>query len=341
MEIRRKSCYCSRNHGEANEYEFAFARRDQSRSRPARAGRTPLKIWNEGKHNAFTDLIRFQDQWYCVFREGDDHAKGAGKIRVLRSKDGQAWASAALIATDGADLRYPHISITPKGELMIVGGAAVPPTRDPVKDHYSFVSFSKDGATWGAPDRTLDSWQWLWRVRWHEGKAFGVAYCSNATPPRKYEGLLYQSADGKKYERVAAFDIPNPTEATLAFDGDTMLCLQRRDGKPNTAMLGTSKTPYKEWTWKDLGVYFGGPNLIRTPDGTWLASGRMTTSGKPQPVLCQLDVKNAKLTPLVTLPSGGDTSYAGMVWHDDQLWMSYYSSHEGKTSIYLARVRKK
>ena len=42
--------------------------------------------------------------------------------------------------------------------------------------------------------------------------------------------------------------------------------------------------------------------------------------------------------PALTLPSGGDTSYAGMVWHDDFLWMSYYSSHEGGTSIYLAKV---
>ena len=43
--------------------------------------------------------------------------------------------------------------------------------------------------------------------------------------------------------------------------------------------------------------------------------------------------------PVLTLPSGGDTSYAGMVWHDGLLWVSYYSSHEGKTAIYLARVK--
>jgi hypothetical protein len=28
-----------------------------------------------------------------------------------------------------------------------------------------------------------------------------------------------------------------------------------------------------------------------------------------------------------------------MVWHDGLLWVSYYASHEGKTGIYLARVR--
>ena len=300
----------------------------------------PRKIWDKGPHNAFTDLTRFKDQWYCVFREGEGHAKGAGTIRVLRSSDGKDWASVALITQDNVDLRDPHISITPKGQLMIVGGAALPPTRDPVKDHFSFVCFSDDGAKWTPPERTLESWQWLWRVRWHGEHVYGVAYRSNATPPRTYEGLLYRGTDGRKYEKIATFDIPNTTEASVAFDGDTMLCLQRRDGKPNTAMLGTSAPPYKDWTWKDLGAYFGGPHLIRIPDGTWIAVGRMTTTGKAQTVVCELDVKAGKLTPVLTLPSGGDTSYAGLVWHDDQLWISYYSSHEGKSSIYLAKVHK-
>ena len=46
-----------------------------------------------------------------------------------------------------------------------------------------------------------------------------------------------------------------------------------------------------------------------------------------------------KMTKLLKLPSGGDTSYPGLVWHNDLLYMSYYSSHEGKTSIYLAKIK--
>ena len=47
---------------------------------------------------------------------------------------------------------------------------------------------------------------------------------------------------------------------------------------------------------------------------------------------------NEQLIEVLELPSGGDTSYAGMVLKDGILWVSYYSSHEGKTSIYLAKV---
>ena len=73
------------------------------------------------------------------------------------------------------------------------------------------------------------------------------------------------------------------------------------------------------------------------PDGRWLAAGRMSREGKPQTVVARLDLGAGTLTPLVTLPSGGDNGYAGMVWHDGKLWMSYYSSHEGKGSIYRVK----
>jgi len=63
----------------------------------------------------------------------------------------------------------------------------------------------------------------------------------------------------------------------------------------------------------------------RSPAGPRTVVGRLTADGGFDPAL--------------TLPSGGDTSYPGMVWHDGLLWVSYYASHEGKTSIYLARIR--
>jgi hypothetical protein len=300
------------------------------------------KIWDRAPHNAFTDLVRFKGQWVCVFREGLGHAAGAGRIRILLSPDGKKWDSAALLEAEHVDLRDPHLSITPDGRLMLNGGVATPASRRPVKDHYSFVSFSKDGKEWTEPRRILDSWQWLWRVTWHKGTAYGIAYSWDPKipePAAKFRAALYKSPDGLRYEKVMDFALPNATEAALAFDGDRMYCLQRRDGKPNSAQLGTSLPPYKEWTWKDLGGYFGGPAFTKAPDGSWWAAGRQIDKGKPRTVLCRLHVAKGDLSPIVALPSGGDTSYPGMVWHDGELWFSYYSSHEGKTSIYLARYR--
>src|SRR5262245_32568618 len=63
------------------------------------------KIWDKAPHSAFTDLLRWRDRWYCVFREAEGHVGGDGKLRVLESADGKVWQSAALIEEKGIDLR--------------------------------------------------------------------------------------------------------------------------------------------------------------------------------------------------------------------------------------------
>ena len=77
------------------------------------------KIWDAGRHNAFTDLIRFENRWYCSFREADDHVGGDGQLRVLTSIDGETWVSAALLGEPAIDFRDPKLSITADGGLMI------------------------------------------------------------------------------------------------------------------------------------------------------------------------------------------------------------------------------
>ncbi|MHC4205003.1 MAG: hypothetical protein ACYSTT_10165, partial [Planctomycetota bacterium] len=82
------------------------------------------KIWDKAPHNAFTDLVRWKDAFYCAFREGRGHASTDGRIRILESKEADTWDSTALISLDGYDLRDAHLSITPDNRLMLLGGAA-------------------------------------------------------------------------------------------------------------------------------------------------------------------------------------------------------------------------
>ncbi len=102
------------------------------------------------------------------------------------------------------------------------------------------------------------------------------------------------------------------------------------------ALIGRSVPPYTEWTWEDAGHRIGGPNFIVLPNGALWAGGRDYPGGA-KTVLARMTTTSYE--PVLTLPSGGDTSYPGFAWHDGLLWMSYYSSHEGKTSIYLAKIR--
>src|SRR5439155_988662 len=83
------------------------------------------KIWDRAPHNAFTDLVRFKDKWYCVFREGTAHVSPDGALRVITSEDGKIWSPAALLTYPEADLRDAKITITPDDQLMLSGAAAL------------------------------------------------------------------------------------------------------------------------------------------------------------------------------------------------------------------------
>ncbi|HPS00404.1 MAG TPA: exo-alpha-sialidase [Candidatus Sumerlaeota bacterium] len=293
------------------------------------------KIWDQAPHNAFTDLIRFHDRWFCVFREGQGHVSPDGALRVLSSPDGEKWESAALLTSPDSDLRDAKITVTPDGQLMLYGAGALHDKSQ--YSHRSLAWFSKDGHTWSERHEIGDPNFWLWRVTWHKGTAYSIGYgCGKDSLIR-----LYTSTDGKKFDTLVErlFDVGSPNEtSSFVFDGDTAYCLLRRDGEPNTAQFGVSKPPYTKWEWKDTGAYVGGPQMLRLPDGRLLAAGRLLNGG-PHTSLCWLDPRTGKLTEALKFPSGGDTSYPGLVLHDGLLRVSYYSSHEGKTAIYLARVQ--
>lgn len=297
------------------------------------------KIWDAAPHCAFTDLIRYKDQWVCAFREGPNHVSEEGSIRVIKSADGEKWESAALLAEAGADLRDAKLSITPDGKLMLLGGRRTwPPKHE--RSLQTWVAFSEDGSTWTPRQRVLGDDEWLWRVTWNDGVAYGISYGSS-NPDKNgdaWPSRLQKSTDGLKYEQVAKFaQYPGMTEATIRFEQDgTARCIHRRDGGTRTDLLGSSKAPYTDWTWRDSGFHLGGPTLVEYK-GQWYAGGRWMIGGA-KTVLARVNFDLGTIEPVLEFPSGGDNSYPAFVLDGDTLWMSYYSSHEGTTAIYMARI---
>jgi hypothetical protein len=201
------------------------------------------------------------------------------------------------------------------------------------------VAFSPDGKTWTPTKRVLNEGDWLWRVTWHDNICYGVRYTTAADQASTVR--LVKSADGEHFTDVTKLDVPDrPNEATLRFRTDgTMVALVRREGGNQHGWVGSAKTPYTEWTWKELGVRLGGPEFVVVPDGEMWAATRVFEKGSAKTAVGRLTLTGFE--PKLTFASGGDTSYPGMVWHDGLIWMSFYSSHEGKAKIYLAKIRLK
>ncbi len=134
-----------------------------------------------------------------------------------------------------------------------------------------------------------------------------------------------------------------PNEATVRFlPNDDCVALVRREelSHQQDAWIGHSPPPYTDWNWHPAGMQVGGPNFLVLPGGAMIAGGRQYNPKPtgPKTFVGPMTLESVKAE--LVLPSGGDCSYPGMVWHDGLLWLSYYSSHEGKTSIYLANIRR-
>lgn len=279
------------------------------------------KIWEEAPHNAFTDLARHRGEWYVTFREGEKHVSPDGKLRVITSRDGKNWRSFALIEDPAADLRDPKIKVSPEGKLQLFGAAATD------KGHQSMVWDlpSKQGRAIG------DFNYWLWNWTWNGKEGLGIGYRTKT----EEKGVRLYGTPGFSI-RVADLGIEGySNESQIRFRKDgTAIALLRRD--PDVGLRGESKKPYTKWEWTKLDARIGGPNFILLPDGREIAVVRLY-DGKTRTSVCE--IKDGKVREIVQLPSSGDSSYAGMVVENRILWVSYYSSHEGKTSIYLARLQ--
>lgn len=292
-------------------------------------------IWGTAPHSAFTDLVRFRRGWLCAFREADAHAGSMGRIRIIASGDGTDWRSAVLVSEKGVDLRDPKLSVMPDGRLMLLaGGTEEGP--DGTLGRQPRVWFSRDGHAWKGPRRILSPGDWLWRVTWRGTRAYGVSY--TLASPRRWDLTLYATDDGLQYVKVCALAVPGkPNEATLRFmRDDRAVLLVRREAGDAEGWIGQSMPPYVAWKWRGAGRRVGGPNFLILPDGRMWAVCRDYGDGRHRVVVSRLSPGSYR--PVLELPSGGDCSYAGMVWQRGRLWVSYYSSHEGRCQIYLAKV---
>ena len=307
------------------------------------------KIWDNGSHCAFTSLIRFKGQYYCSFREGEthifnSHGNAEGKIRILTSRDGKRWKALPLIGKQGYDLRDPKLSITPDGRLMVIIGGSIYRNRQ-IVGRIPQVLFSEDGRTFTPPEPIeLDSaassgTDWLWRVTWNGDTGYGVNYAMR--PDGDADIHLVSTKDGIHYDLVATLPVdgfPNETTLRMLPDG-RMAMLVRRDKGDAMGYWGVSEAPFTDWKFKRMEFRVGGPDFLPLDDGNIILGSRSYYIPSHNKTALYRGSADGDFQEVLLLPSGGDTSYTGLLVEGDTLWVSYYSSHETpNASVYLARI---
>lgn len=313
------------------------------------------RVFHNGEHNAFTDLVRFQGKIYLTFRScPDGHmVHPTASIIILASDDAQQWQQVHRFAVPLRDTRDPHFLVFRDKLFVVTGtwysGATTLAREDyDLNKHLGYAAWSDDGATWHSPIMLEGTFgHYIWRAAAFEGKAYlcgrrKLAFeVETRGEGRQVESLMLESDDGLIWRKRAVFQEIGGDETAFLFEPDgSILGIGRRSGP---AQLLRSRPPYTEWERKDLDRAIGGPLLAKWGD-RYVVGGRKTMSDAgPKTSLCWL--VGDQLREFAELPSGGDNSYPGLIeLAPGRALVSYYSSHErdesGKpiTAIYLAEL---
>ena len=338
------------------------------------------KVFDNGMHNAFTSLARWRNRLYLAFRTAESHVNPdapEGVITLLVSEDdGASWSHlATFTGLYGKDLRDTKLLATSERLYLHTFEYQCRDRRD------AMVTWTEDGVRFVPVQRAVhEENHVIWWPVHHGGRFFATGYRYSGEK-RAIRTAFFTSGDGVAW-RVAGLvsDVPWSNEAALVMEEDgTATALVRNDGErlsppasDGRPVFARAAAPYTRWTYTGVERKLKGLALLRVPGGYVIAArdleegdartacffcderrlappgapaatptGTATPAGTPAPAAAP----HTRVVPrhLFTLPSGGDTAYAGFVREGRRVLMSYYSSHEygeeeGKrpACIYLA-----
>lgn len=293
------------------------------------------KVWDNGAHNAFTDLTLFKDDFYLVFREASAHVSDDGIIKVLKSSDGINFSPVASFDDPNFDLRDPKIINIGDSVLYIQYGMA----NRGKKLMRNGIVWSEDGDHWKEKSiySDKDSW-WLWSVCAMDKELLSIGY----NYYKNDNNNLYLSKKRGEYKALAKINTPifASGEGSLAANTDTVFCAIRSAHSALSGFIGyATKKNLLDWKCAKLDpkLILGGPRLFFLPNGKLYLLTRSEQSAALQTSLFLVNRETFELSYILTLPSEGDNGYGGIAFDDRNLFISYYSTFDKKTQVLVAR----
>ncbi len=293
-------------------------------------------------HNAFTDLVHFQDQFYICFRSSDKHVNGEdGVIKVYAASKSLFFNEILKFTVNGVDLRDPKFTIVDdKLHLYIHGTVFENGTAIGFKDYLSTF----DEGTWSDlsevylrdVDQTYNE-AWPWKVTYHNGSFFTVGYNQGVFS-------IYSSIDGVNFSEqldlLPFIDYRPASEAIIKIVDNTYYLVSRV--YQENAIILSSNDPLDSWQYLDdipLKT-FGGPEVEIFNNNNFLLSGRKNLDdGTQKLIISSYNLSESKFDELLVLPGEKDLGYPGMVLIDsNKLYVSYYSSDSGITTVKFAAI---
>lgn len=315
------------------------------------------KIYSDGRHNAFTDLIYFKRKYFLAFRNGASHLSWDGKIVLLSSDNGREWEEfKKFLFANRLDARDPKLFI--KGKRMFLGF----PLRTEEGGRWQsqiFITSTQNGKTFNRLKRVYRVGFVNCRPKVHNKYIYAPFYSvGDINDYSTWNVELYYSPDGFSWRYVSTiYQGEGANETEIEFVGRNIIAVIRREGK--SSILATTSPPYEKWEYQDLKKQLHSPCIKTFGKKIILAAREFEISRKAsKKVADELITKNIQHREKVLLflwtgktfkeslvieqGKNIDCGYCGMekdVKNKNCILVSYYSGNATCSEIWIARVK--
>jgi len=293
-------------------------------------------------HNGFPDLQFWQGAWWASYRKGAGHTSMDARVMVAVSHDRSRFTEIATARAPG-DVRDPkllpldHRRIALYFPTWLEGAGTVEHNgRKVYKPIQQFITFSENGVDWDRPHPILEPNRWLWRIRPHDGRFFGLI--QNLQAPwngdrRPHQLELAVSNDLLHWETIARVgDGLNESDIFWHPDGEAWVIA--RTVEQNNSAFASARPPYTDWTVTRMTPMVHAPVMIEH-QGTLYVAGRshpnsedLTDAPYKGASMSLWRVGRGTLTPVLRIPAYGDCGYSGLARDSDgRIGLCYYSQH--------------
>ena len=282
-------------------------------------------VVRDGMHNGFTDLQYWQGCYWVSYRKGQGHTSMDASATVAVSSDRTRFREVAHVHVRG-DNRDPKLLPIDEERCALYFPSWTRGARRPDSKKYlqQFITFSDNGHSWEAPQSILAPGNWLWRVRFYQGRYYGLVYGNGLD--------LAVSDDLLNWETLAHLhDDANESDIVWHEDGEAWIVARHTN---ETSLFLSAKPPYTEWETTELKTMVHAPVML-FHEGALYVAGRnnmvqegVTTWPFSWASLGVWRVKRGDLEPVLRIPATGDCSYPGLIKDPDgRICLSYYSKH--------------
>lgn len=315
----------------------AYFRDNESKVNP----KLVVETWpavSDGMHNSNTDLIFWNGRYFMVHASSPFHfASESCRLKLWESTDCRRWKLLREFYVPGEDIRDPKFAPI-AGRLYLY----VLKNREFAAEPYGTqFTYTDEGVNW-QPLRDIAPEGWLF---WRPKSADGRVWYMPAYWHEHGKSILLRSRNGQQWEEVSVIhegDRNDETDIEFLPDG-RLLATARLEGSDSyfgdaegRTLIAVAEPPYTQWSkTSSYLTRLDGPCLF-SYEGEVYGIGRYSPD-KQTPLNRAGSIFGRKRTSLFRiqpdgmewlsdLPSGGDTSYAGVARSGNDLYISYYTS---------------